>query len=352
MQGVEAIILGAAGMGAGELLRYSSMHPLLNVSQLVSRSAAGREVGEVHPHLLDCDYPEMQAELELRDSGSNDPLLLFSAMGHGEFANNYPLIREELLAIGQRRRVLVIDLSADFRLDAETGWERYYGSPHPCPQFLAEFTYGLPECNRGQLQTAERIASPGCFATAINLCLLPLAGRISGRHVAVCGMTGSSGSGNRPGEGTHHPFRAHDLRAYNMLRHRHAAEIQMLLEQLANHAVRLAFVPHSVPFVRGIFATLILDCQDPAEAQALAGLYQDHYADAAFVHVRSESPRVASVLGSNQARLCAVAEGSSLAVLCAIDNLGKGMAGQAIQAMNIALGLDEHCGLQAAPVYP
>ncbi|MCB1216128.1 N-acetyl-gamma-glutamyl-phosphate reductase [bacterium] len=352
MHGIDAILLGAAGMGAGELLRYRSMHPHLRISQLVSRSAAGRDPGDLHPHLLGSGLPQMQVELVLPNSGPGDPLVLFSAMGHGELAAFYPQIRDELLAIGQQRRVLVIDLSADFRLESEREWEKYYGNPHPCPQFLDEFIYGLPECNREQLTNAQRIASPGCFATAINLCLLPLAGRISGRHIAVCGMTGSSGSGNRPAEGTHHPFRAHDFRAYNMLRHRHAAEIGMLLEQHGNQEVRLSFVPHSAPLVRGIFATLILDCRDPAEAREFAALYPVHYESEGFVHVMEGSPRLASVLGSNQARLCAVAEGCSLAVMCAIDNLGKGMAGQAIQAMNIALGLDENCGLQAAPVYP
>ncbi|MCB1185742.1 N-acetyl-gamma-glutamyl-phosphate reductase [bacterium] len=352
MRQIDVIIIGASGMGGGELLRYLMQHPLANPIQLVSRSRAGESVASVHPHLGAYAQMRFEASLGLPSGESSDPLVIFCAMGHGEFAQSWPALRDQLELLRKHRRVVVIDISADFRLSDPTAWLKYYCEAHPCPQYLDDFVYGLPEHARDAIAISDRIASPGCFATAINLCLLPLAGRISSKHVAIAAMTGSSGSGNRPSEGTHHPFRAHDLRAYQMLRHRHQAELEMMLAARGNKDVRISFVPHSAPLVRGIFATVMIDCDSAAEARELAGLVASSYEGEPFVHYTTASPRVAVVAGSNMAQVTVSSEDRSLLVMCAIDNLGKGMAGQAIQNMNIALGLDETSGLQSAAVYP
>jgi N-acetyl-gamma-glutamyl-phosphate reductase len=352
MQQFEACILGAAGMGAGELLRYLLQHPLASIGQLVSRSQTGKSVGEVHPHLATLSARHFREELQVLVAASSEPLVIISSMGHGELAQLYPAMRETLARAEAKRRVLLIDLSADFRLNDAGAWQAYYESVHPCPQYLDEFIYGLPELNRSQLVDVTRIASPGCFATAINLGLLPIARHVNGRHIAISAMTGSSGSGNLPSAGTHHPHRAHDLRAYNMLRHRHQAELEMLLAGQGSSQARISFIPHSAPLVRGIFATLQIELDSAEQASEFANLYEDYYRAEPFVDVLQSSPRVATVAGSNRAELHAMARGRTLAVLVAIDNLGKGMAGQAIQSMNIALGLPETTGLLQPAVYP
>lgn len=352
MQQFEACILGAAGMGAGELLRYLLQHPAASITQLVSRSQAGRPVGQVHPHLTAIAGTCFREELQLLVAASSEPLVVFSAMGHGELALLYPGMRDALERAGTNRRVLLIDLSADFRLSDAAAWEKYYGAAHPCPQYLDDFVYGLPELNRKLLGGATCIASPGCFATAVNLCLLPVAHLLGGRHIAISAMTGSSGSGNLPSAGTHHPHRAHDLRAYSMLQHRHQAELEMILAGQGSSDARVSFIPHSAPMVRGIFATLQIECDSDVQASEFARLYEAYYLAEPFVDILQDSPRVATVAGSNRAQLHALANGRNLAVMSAIDNLGKGMAGQAIQSMNIALGLPETTGLLQPAVYP
>ncbi len=352
MQSIDVAILGAAGTGGGELLRYLLQHPQARITQLVSRSQAGQSVTAVHPHLPELGHMTMAGELALPKGPADNPYVLFSAMGHSEMAGIYPQLAAKLEDLARMRPVLLVDLSADFRLSDDAAWEQYYGAPHPCPQFLDDFVYGLPEFCRDRICSATRIASPGCFATAVNLCLLPLAGRLGNRHIAISAMTGSSGSGSQPSAGTHHPHRAHDLRAYNMLAHRHQAELEMLLAAGGSTEARMSFVPHSAPLVRGIFATVLIECETGQEASELAACHAVHYSAEPFIDVLAVSPRVATVAGSNRAQLHALASGRSLAVLCAIDNLGKGMAGQAVQNMNIALGLPEDSGLRHAALYP
>ena len=352
MQSADIAIIGAAGMGGGELLRYLLQHPAARIVQLISRSQAGRAVTEVHPHLTALAGMRFTEELELPSQSANEPFVIFCAMVHGELAGRYPELQAQLEQAASFRPIVLLDLSADFRLNDPSAWQQYYGIKHPCPQHLDDFVYGLPELNRSLLATASRIACPGCFATAANLCLLPIAGQLDGRYIAISAMTGSSGSGIQPSAGTHHPHRAHDLRAYNMLKHRHQAELEMLLSEHGSQSATVSFVPHSAPLVRGIFATVQIECESEVQARTLQSLYRPYYAAESFVDVLDDSPRVATLAGSNRAQLHALAAGRSLVVLCALDNLGKGMAGQAVQNMNIALGLPENSGLQAAAVYP
>ena len=349
---VDVAILGASGFGGGELLRLLLAHPNVARIDAISRSHAGKAIAGMHPHLRGLTSDTFKAELDF--AASQNPLVLFAALPHGEFAKLMPELCQRLPA-----NATVIDLSADFRLRSSAAFEAAYGYAHPCSEHLPSFVYGLPEANSGNLASAKRIANPGCFATAIALALLPLVtlpydfGRI---HISA--VTGSSGSGTQPGAGTHHPSRAHDFRAYKILAHQHESEIQACLADVARQlggsarAPEFSLVPHSAPMVRGIFATCQFELPALVPPQELIQAYRQRYQHSRFVNVIDESPRSAAVAGSNFCDLSIHIVGSSVAVLCAIDNLGKGMAGQAVQNMNLALGLPEATGLMAAALFP
>ncbi len=328
---LDAVILGASGYGGGELIRWLSQHP--NVSSLrgTSRSLAGKPFAEAHPNLRGIVEENFVAEIDWRELGESAQPVFFSALPHGELAKLLPALEEEWRAAGISERVLLLDLSADFRASED-------------------FVYGMPEWNRAALPGAKRIACPGCFATALQIGLLPLR-ELEIDFIAASAVTGSSGSGMSASAGTHHPTRAHDFRAYKVLTHQHVAEVRMAMRSFGLRGP-LSFVPQSGPFVRGIFATVQFALpRDLSEAQ-LRERAARVFADAPFIRMVETSPRVGAVTGSNFADVSmAVAEGG-VAILVALDNLGKGMAGQAVQAMNLALGLPETAGLWVAGRYP
>jgi N-acetyl-gamma-glutamyl-phosphate reductase len=273
-------------------------------------------------------------------------------MSHGELATVFSELQPQLAALAAQRQLVFIDLSADFRLDGSDRYEKYYGHSHACPQYLSAFVFGLPELNRTALRQAQWIACPGCIATAICLTLLPLHSVDGLGLIAVASSTGSSGSGIHPSRTTHHPGRAQDFRTYNTLHHRHQGEAELVMEAGGARGYVLSLVPQSAPLVRGIFVAMqcLLPPQlDGAQAQAL---FLQRYAGEPFVRVVERSPRVAVVAGSNYAEIGVTVHDGRLAVCCALDNLGKGMAGTAIHNMNLALGLPETTGLAQAGVYP
>ena len=295
-------IVGAAGYTAGELCRLLLQHPHARVTRAVSSSSAGKRVGDVHPNLRGlCDLP---LSGELGDPSQLDGVFL--CLPHGESMGRVPA----LLSAGPGLRI--IDLSADFRLKDASLYPRWYGREHAAPELLESFVYGLPELHRDELRGAARVANPGCFATAVTLALLPMAGQVD--QAAVTAVTGSSGSGARPSERTHHPTRAATMRAYRVLGHQHTPEILQALGDRAD----LSFVPVSGPFVR------LLDA--PPDLQV--------------------------VTGSNFCDLHVVVEGDRMVVVAAIDNLVKGAAGQAVQNLNLAMGWDEDAGLRLPGGYP
>ncbi|MDE2139153.1 MAG: N-acetyl-gamma-glutamyl-phosphate reductase, partial [Gammaproteobacteria bacterium] len=277
-----------------------------------------------------------------------------SAMPHFELAQQLPALEKTWAKHGLAERLTLIDLSGDFRLDSAAEYERAYGKPHPYPQALASFVYGLPEWQKEKIKGAKRIASPGCFATTIQLALLPLAGLKNLGFIAVSAMTGSSGSGATPGETTHHPTRANDFRAYKVLNHQHEAEITRLLDAEGSTGYSLAFVPHSTPLVRGIFATVQL--HPPAalglNAESLRKRYEDFYRDAPFVRLVEDTPRISAVVGSNFCDIAIHEKNGNVVVMAALDNLVKGMVGQAIQNMNIANLAQETYALYLGGLYP
>ncbi|MBU6421749.1 MAG: N-acetyl-gamma-glutamyl-phosphate reductase [Gammaproteobacteria bacterium] len=351
---VAVYILGGSGYGGGELLRLLSQHPCVESIHAMSRKHVGEPFWRVHPNLRSVANGTFEAEPNWATFSQAETLVVFSAMPHFELAQQLPALEKTWAKHGLAERLTLIDLSGDFRLDSAAEYERAYGKPHPYPQALGTFVYGLPEWQKEKIKGAKRIASPGCFATTIQLALLPLAGLKNLGFIAVSAMTGSSGSGATPGETTHHPTRANDFRAYKVLNHQHEAEITRLLDAQGSSGYSLAFVPHSAPLVRGIFATVQL--HPPAalglNAQALKKRYEDFYRDALFMRLVEDTPRVAAVVGSNFCDIAVHEKNGNVVIMAALDNLVKGMSGQAVQNMNIACLTLENNGFLSVGYYP
>ncbi len=345
-----AVILGAAGYGGGELLRLLTGHPDVVSIQAVSRSHAGQPVWKAHPNLRGFVDDAYHADGDWSAISKDGAIAVFSAQPHFELAKQLAGLESEWITAGILDRVTLIDLSGDFRLSDAGLFEAAYGKSHPCANRLGSFIYGLPEWKASELRGATRIANPGCFATAVQLALLPLHGLDLG-FVAVSGVTGSSGSGALPAETTHHPTRAHDFRAYKPLEHQHQAEMEGLLRDL-DITAQLSFVPHSAPMVRGIFATAQFRLPEGMDESALRHRFKAAFQDAPFVRQVEGSPRIAAVVGTNLCEIGIAVKGQSAVILVALDNLIKGMAGQAVQNMNLSLGLLEKAGLWNPGLFP
>jgi N-acetyl-gamma-glutamyl-phosphate reductase len=331
MKSVDVLILGASGYGGGELLRWLSTHPAVKTLRGTARSHAGKPFFAQHPNLRGLVEGTFEAAPDWAALARSEAPVLFSALPHGELGKLWPELEAAGKAHGLLERLLVIDLSADFRLDP--AW-----------------VYGLVDWQPERMKGAKRIANPGCFATALQLALLPLA-QWQPAFVAVTAATGSSGSGAAPSDTTHHPSRANDFRAYKMLGHQHEAEVLRTLAT-AGWEAPLSFVPQSAPMVRGIFATAQFPLPSGMDAGALRAHFEAFYQGRFFVRIVEGSPRVAATTGSAFADLGVAAKHGHGAVMVALDNLGKGMATQAVQNLNLSLGLPEWTGLKAAAGYP
>ena len=331
MNQVDALILGASGYGGGELLRWLSTHPAVKTLRGTARSHAGKAFHAQHPNLRGLVEGTFEATPDWAALAQCEAPVVFSALPHGELAKQWSEFEVAWKAHGLAERITIIDLSADFRLDPS-------------------WVYGLVDWKPERMKGARRIANPGCFATALQLALLPLAAW-KPTFVAVTAATGSSGSGAAPSDTTHHPTRANDFRAYKMLGHQHEAEV---LRTLATEgwAAPLSFVPQSAPMVRGIFATAQFVLPEGLDELALRAHFEAFYQGRFFVRMVEGSPRVAATTGSAFADIGVAARLGHAAVMVALDNLGKGMATQAVQNLNLALGLPEWTGLKAAASFP
>ncbi len=331
MTSVDVLILGASGYGGGELLRWLSSHPAVKTLRGTARSHAGKPFHAQHPNLRGLVAGTFEAAPDWAALAQSEAPVLIAALPHGEFGKQWPEIEATLKEHGLADRLTIIDLSADFRLDP--AW-----------------VYGLVDWQPERMQGVRRIANPGCFATALQLALLPLAAWRPA-FVAVTAATGSSGSGATPSDTTHHPTRANDFRAYKVLGHQHEAEVLRTLAA-AGWEAPLSFVPQSAPMVRGIFATAQFPLPAGIDTAALKAHFEAFYQGRFFVRIVDGTPRVAATTGSAFADIAVVAKGNHGVVLVALDNLGKGMAAQAVQNLNLALGLPEWTGLRFGSGWP
>jgi N-acetyl-gamma-glutamyl-phosphate reductase len=342
-----AFVLGGTGYVAGELLRLIAGHPQLHVAAILSDSQPGAPVAGAFAHLR-CAYPDLKFTGldEIEALVRRTPrCALFSAAPHGAAA----AIIDRLLTAAEDAgtRMHCVDISADFRYSTPAAYEAVYKHAHGAPARIREFTCAVPE--HLQKSPTPHVAHPGCFATATLLASVPLlALGLTDMRLFVTGITGSTGSGRKPVEGTHHPQRHSDLYTYGALSHRHVPEIIACAKLATGIEAELNFVPHSGPFARGIHVTVQASLKKPlGTAQALEAL-KSYYKDCPFVRVGDSAPRVKDVAASNYSNLSAVTNGTSIAVMSVVDNLNKGAAGGAIQWMNRLLGFSETTGLTAA----
>jgi N-acetyl-gamma-glutamyl-phosphate reductase common form len=343
---IPTIVLGGTGYVAGELLRLIAGHPHLELAAVMSESRPGEPVATAFPHLAAaCADTRFKSQAEVQALVTGKPTCaVFSAAPHGVSAG---LIDSLLVAASQAgTRPRVVDISADFRFRSAAEYEAVYRHAHAAAARLPEFTCAVPEHLR-ELETAH-VAHPGCFATATLLASVPLlALGLTPPVLFVTGITGSTGSGRKPAEGTHHPLRHGDLYSYNALTHRHAPEVAACARAATGIEAEFAFVPHSGPFARGIHLTVQAPLKSAIDTPRALAALREFYAGSPFVRVSDCAPRVKEVATSNYAHLSAAANGRTVAVMCAIDNLNKGAAGGAVQWMNRMFGLPETVGLTA-----
>jgi len=346
----KAAVIGGSGYGGAEMIRRLLVHPEVELVRVASIDFVGEPLSAADPALEGQTDLVFEGVAPAEAARGMDVVLL--GLPHTVAASKVP----ELAAIPALK---VVDMSGDFRLKDAASYERWYKHVHPCPERLRDFVYGLPELNRERIRAARFVASPGCFATTIELALLPLAkaGLLEG-VVHVQGITGSSGSGVAPSAGTHHPVRAGNLKTYKPLEHQHVPEIHEALAAAGARDLALRFVPVSAPLGRGIFATAFVELPEAWTQERLDRLYRETYAGEPFVRVpRKRLPEVAAVSGSNHLEVGVTAGPAraglrTVTVFGASDNLVKGGAGQAIQNMNLMLGLDERASLADPGPWP
>jgi len=342
---IKAAIFGASGYAGGELLRLLLGHPKADPVAVISRSQAGKPVSSVHTHLsrlTDLEFTEALPR------GEEEPEVVFLAGPHGFAIEAAPPLLD--------RGIPVVDLSADFRLKDPVSFEKHYGPAPPGFARQKEFVYGLPELFREEISSSRAVASPGCFATAGILAVAPLwkKGLVAeNAAVSIFAVTGSSGAGVTPTPTTHHPRRAGAFFAYGLDGHRHLPEIEESLAALgAPAAGRLVFQVHSAPLVRGIFVTAAVPLDRKLAREDLRRVFEEAYGTEFFIRLVEGSPDVGAVRGTNFADIGVAATGNVARIFVAIDNLVKGAAGQAIQAMNIMFGFSESAGLKLSGVFP
>ncbi len=330
-----AAVLGASGYGGGELIRFLDGHPEFSVSVLTAHSKAGQRLGDVHPHLSGGDR-----ELVPFDPDVCDVDVAFLALPHGASSGPAMALLE--------RGVRVVDLGSDFRLDSPERYLAAYGTEHPYPDQLGAWAYGLPELFIDDIVVSDRVAAPGCYPTSAIIPIAPLiGGLVETRGIVVDSMSGVSGAGRAATDGLRFGSIDESVKAYKVLEHRHQPEMRQALSAVSGADVRLVFTPHLVPMQRGILSTIYLT---PTAGTSLADVHDAFdamYEGASFVRRSAVPPETRWVVGSNNALVSyhLDAEEGVLVAVCAIDNLVKGAAGQAVQSANVMFGFAQETGL-------
>ena len=335
-----AAVVGASGYTGAELVRLLATHPGIEPVIATSREFEGQPVSSVYPNLdVDLSFGALDPD------GLMEVDVVFLALPHGVSMG----IGADLVARGIR----VVDLSADFRLDDAGAYPTWFGAPHTAPDSLGDWVYGLPELHRAQIAGATAVANPGCYPTAAILALAPLleAGLIDGSGIIVNAASGVSGAGRGVNAGVHFSHVDANFKAYGVPSHKHTPEIEQQLGSIAGAPVTITFIPHLVPMARGLLATCVAPLAGGGDPHEVA---RGRYTAEPFVRVIDELPQTKYTAGSNACLVSYRIDERTGRVLAfaAIDNLGKGAAGQAVQNANLMLGFDEALGLSAAGVYP
>jgi N-acetyl-gamma-glutamyl-phosphate/LysW-gamma-L-alpha-aminoadipyl-6-phosphate reductase len=345
-------IIGGSGYVGSELLRLLLLHPQAEVTMVTSRQSVGEYVFNVHPNLRGVTQlkfvPQDMAELQKNCE------LIFTATPHGGSVNLVP----KLLEAGLK----VIDMSADFRLKNPDDYETYYGWKHAHPEMLKEAAYGLPELHREEIKHAKLVACPGCMATSAILGLAPIvkAGLIAQDKIVVDLKVGSSGGGSKPTISSHHPERFSGVRPYQVVGHRHTAEVEQELNSLTNETIRISFTPHAVNMVRGILATIHTFPKQKLENKDIWRAIRGMYGNEPFIRLvkyqkgpyKLPDPKV--TMGTNYCDIGFEIDdhANGLLLFSALDNMTKGASGQGVQCMNILMGIDETTGLKSTGFHP
>lgn len=344
---IRVAIVGASGYTGVELYRLLVNHPDVDITCVTSRQNAGEPFADVFPSLkgrtdLVCDPVEVDLVAEKSD-------FVFTALPHQTSMEFVP----GLLAAGKK----VVDLSADYRLHDAAVYEAWYQA-HTSPELLGEAVYGLPELYRQQVREARLVANPGCYPTSVALALAPLLknGLIDPGSLIIDSKSGTSGAGRSAKVDSLYCEVNEGFKAYGVAKHRHTPEIEQTLSELAGEPVVVNFTPHLLPVNRGILSTCYANLKQKADTAELIDIFAAHYRQEPFVrvHPAGSLPNVAFVRGSNYCDLGLVSDPRTgrVIVVSAIDNLVKGAAGQAVQNMNLMLGLDEAAGLRVVPLFP
>ena len=333
-------VLGASGYAGAELLRLLGGHPEFEVTYATGDTAVGDRVADSYPSLA-AAYPDLTYEaLDVDAAAAHD--LVFLALPHGASGAVVPQLVDRVEAI--------VDLGADFRLHDPALYPQWYGEAHPAPELLDRFAHGIPELFRADIAAKKLVAAAGCYPTAAALALAPLVQRgvVEPTGVIVDAASGVSGAGKGLKATTHFNTVDEDFTAYGLLNHRHTPEMEQAT------GAQILFTPHLAPMNRGILATCYARPSAPTSTAALLDALHDAYDDEPFVVVSERSPSTKATFGSNAAHITARFDERTgwVVVLCALDNLGKGAAGQMVQCANLVAGLPEATGLTASGVYP
>ncbi len=339
---INILIIGGSGYVGGELLRFLLFHPDVKIIGVTSQSHVGKKISDIHPNLK--NVTQLQFQKEDIKKLSNKADVVFLALPAGASMKKIKDIN--------LKKTKVIDLGPDFRLKDVNSFEKVYKISHDATDLLKQAVCGIPEIYKEQIKRTQLVACPGCFPTGAVLALYPLAkAKLLTKNIIVDSKTGSSGSGIKPSETTHHPERANDFKAYQVFSHRHLPEIIQVVSNIQGEDIDLIFTPHSVPMVRGIFTTAYIFLKEEISYEKIKKLYIKTYESSPFIRLVDQS-RSAVVVGSNYCDIALYVKGNKLIVTSAIDNLVKGAAGQAIQNMNIMFGLPEITGLQFPGLHP
>ena len=326
-------IIGGTGYTGSELSRMLCTHPEVELAALTSRQNAGKKVSDVQSFLK--GYSDIKFTEKISDTKDLD--LVFVATPHGVAMEEVP----QLMSSGLK----VIDLSGDYRLHDASVYSKWYGHEHTDKKYLKKSVYGIPELFRSKIKGAELVANPGCYATSIILACAPLikAGVVENDIIADA-KSGTSGAGMVPSARLHHPFCGESLIPYSVGTHRHTPEVEMAIELFSKVSVDVTMIPQLLPIVRGILSSCYMDLKKEMSDEEVAKIFEKQYGKEHFVHYVKE-PSIRAVVGSNHAHVSSNVLGNKVVAFGVLDNLVKGASGQAIQCMNLMLGIKETTGI-------